>query len=32
MVAKQGMEPLPPEQRTVILDYLAGQLKPEVPG
>lgn len=31
MVEKQGMAPLPPEERGVILDYLAGQLNPEVP-
>jgi hypothetical protein len=31
MVEKQGMAPLPPEDRGLILDYLAGQLNPEVP-
>ncbi|MGH6912583.1 MAG: aldehyde dehydrogenase [Geminicoccales bacterium] len=31
MVAKQGMAPLPPEERAVVLDYLAAQLNPDTP-
>jgi hypothetical protein len=31
MVEKHGMAPLPPEERALILDYLAAQLNPEVP-
>lgn len=31
MVEKQGMAPLPPEERALILDYLSEQLNPEVP-
>jgi hypothetical protein len=31
MVEKQGMAPLPPEDRAMILDYLAEHLNPDVP-
>jgi cytochrome c len=31
MVEKQGMAELPPADRTLILDYLATHLNPDVP-
>lgn len=31
MVEEQGMAPLPPEERALVLDYLAAQLNPDTP-